>query len=113
MEELTNTWSNLSLNEREGNRFSLQNQHRSSEFIIADKFLTKRVLNMEAVAKTFRQLWQSTGGFKIRNLEDHLVLFVFKNQRDVDWIFQSEPWCFDKHLVVLQRYKNDVSISRV
>ena len=91
MEELTNTWSNLSLNEREGNRFTLQNQHRSLEFIIAAQFLTKRVLNMEAISKTFRQLWRSTDSFKIHNLEDHLVLFVFKNQGDVDRIFQSEP----------------------
>ena len=39
---------------------------------------------MEAVAWTFRQLWQSTDGFKIQNLDDHLVLFVFKNQGDID-----------------------------
>ena len=41
---------------------------------------------MEAVASTFRQLWRSTDGFKIRNLKDHMVLFVFKNQGDVDRI---------------------------
>lgn len=56
MEELTSTWNNLSLNEREGSKFTLQNQHRSAEFIVAAKFLTKRVLNMEVIAKTFRQL---------------------------------------------------------
>lgn len=62
----------------------LKNQLRSAEFILAAKFLTKCVLNMEAVARTFRQLWQSTIGFKICNLEDHLVLVVFKNQGDSD-----------------------------
>lgn len=104
MEEQTNSWSGLSLNDREGSRFVLQNQLRSSEFIIAAKFLIKRVLNMDAVARTFRQLWRSTDGFKIRNLGDRIVLFVFKNQGDVDRILLSEPWCFDKHLMVLQRY---------
>ena len=111
MEELTQSWSGLSLNDREGSKFILKNQLRSSEFIIAAKFLTKRVLNMEAVARTFRQLWRSTDGFKIRNLGDHVVLFVFKNQADVNRIFLSEPWCFDKHLVVLQNYDSDASVS--
>lgn len=66
---------------------------------------------MDAVAKTFRQIWRSTNGFKIRNLGDHIVLFVFKNQGDVDRIILSEPWCFDKHLVVLQRYDCDTSVN--
>ena len=113
MEELTQSWSGLSLNDREGSKFILKNQLRSSEFIIAAKFLTKRVLNMEAVARTFRQLWRSTDGFKIRNLGDHMVLFVFKNQADVNRIFLSEPWCFDKHLVVLQNYDSDASVSDI
>lgn len=68
---------------------------------------------MEAVAWTFRQLWRSTDGFKIRNLDDHLVLFVFKNQGDIDRILLSEPSCFDKHLVVLQKYDHDISINEL
>ena len=111
MEELTSTWNNLSLNEREGSKFTLQNQHRSVEFIIAAKFLTKRMLNMEAVAKTFRQLWRSTEGFKLSKLDDHLVLFVFKKKGDLDRVLQSESWCFDKNLVVLQRYDQDISVK--
>ena len=93
MEDLTRSWNKLSLDEREGSRFILKNQLRSSEFILAAKFLTKCVLNMEAMARTFRQLWQSTNGFKIRNLKDHLVLFVYRNQGDIDRILQLEPWC--------------------
>lgn len=94
MEDLTRSWNKLSLDEREGSRLILKNQLRSAEFILVAKFLTKSVLNMEAVARTFSQLWRSTIGFKIRNLEDHLVLFVFKNQGDIDRILQSKPWCF-------------------
>lgn len=74
LEDLTRAWNKLSLDEREGSRFVLKNQLRSLEFIIATKFLTKCVLNMEVVAGAFRQLWRSTDGFKfkIRNLDDHL-----------------------------------------
>ena len=65
---------------------------------------------MEAMARTFKQLWGSINSFKICHLGDHKVLFVFDNLPDVDRIIQSQPWRFDKHLVVLLRYKNDIPI---
>ena len=42
MEDITKSWNNLSLNEREGLDLTLQNKLRSFEFIIAAKFLTWR-----------------------------------------------------------------------
>lgn len=113
MEDLTKTWSKLSLNEREGSGLTLRNNLRSSGFLLATKFLTRRVLNMEAVGRTFSQLWRSTSGFKIRSLEGHIVLFVFSNPGDITRIIQSEPWCFDKHLVVLEKYDNDVPFQEL
>lgn len=41
---------------------------------------------------------------KCRSKGDHKILFVFDNKEDVDRILASEPWSFDKSLVVLQRY---------
>ena len=108
MEDITKSWDNLSLNEREGSDFTLKDNLRSSEFITAAKFLTRRALNLEVVARTFRQLWKSVSGFKIRSIEDHIVLFVFSSQLDVTRIFQSEPWSFDKHLVVLESFEGDI-----
>ena len=52
-------------------------------------------------------------GFKIRNIEDHIVLFVFSTQLDVNCITQSEPWSFDKHLVVLELFDGDVPIREL
>lgn len=62
---------------------------------------------MDAVAKTFKQLWRSTNGFKIRRLGDRKVLFVFDNLHDVDCIIKNQPWSFDKYLLVIQRYDSD------
>lgn len=45
-------------------------------------------------------------GFKVRNVGDHIVLFVFDNKEVIDKILKGEPWSFDKHLVVLQPYEN-------
>ena len=63
---------------------------------------------MDVVARTFKQIWRSTNGFKIRHQGDHKVLFVFDNLSDVDKILHNQPWSFDKHLVVLQRYVHDI-----
>ena len=78
--------------------------------MLAAQFLTPRILNMEIVARTFKQLWRSTNGFKIRNQKDHRVLFVFDNLGDVDRILKNQPWSFDKHLVMLQRYNSNTPV---
>ena len=110
MEDLAEQWSNFSLSEREKTGFVLNKDHQTGEFIIAALFLTPRFLNMEAMTRTFKQLWRSTNGFKIRNHQDHRVLFVFDNLNDIDRILQSQPWSFDKHLVMVQRYNTDVPV---
>ena len=62
---------------------------------------------MEVVARTFKQLWRTDGGFKIRNQGNNLVLFLFNNLVEVGKILKSQPWSFDKHLIVMQCYMND------
>ena len=38
-----------------------------------------------------------------------MVLFVFDNKEEVKKVIQSEPWSFNKHLMVLERYdKNNL-----
>ena len=81
------------------------------EFAIATRFLTKRPLNIEAIANTFTPLWRAKTGFKIKNLGNHLILFSFDNIVDVERILKSEPWCFDKHLMVLTQYDKDASLN--
>lgn len=101
MEDLVEQWSKFSLSEKENTGFVLNKDQHSSEFILVAQFLTLQFLNIEAMARTFKQLWRSTNGFKIRNHNDHRVLFVFDNLSDVDRIIQNQPWSFDKHLVTL------------
>ena len=60
---------------------------------------------MEAVVRTFQQRWRSVNGYKIQNLGDHRVLFVFDNSSDVERIIKNQPWSFEKHLVVLQTFE--------
>ena len=57
MDELTKQWKGLSLSQREGPKFQMRLDLATTEYIIAAKFLTKRALNMDAIAATFQPLW--------------------------------------------------------
>ena len=113
MEQLTMSWNNLSLSDKERSRFILPEDHRRGEFVIAAKFFTSRFLQMEVVASTFLQLWRTTNGFRVRNQGNNIVLFVFDNLADVDKILKSQPWSFDKHLIVMQRYIGDAPVHEL
>jgi len=112
MEDLTATWNCLTLSDKEGPRCCLDEEFSSKEYLIVSHFLTKRALNIDAIAKTFTPLWRSCNGFKIRNVGNHKILFVFDNKTNVDFLM-SEPWSFDKHLVVMQRYDNAFSVDKL
>lgn len=40
-------------------------------------------------------------------------MFIFENQEDVTRVMNSEPWSFDKHLVVVQEYERNTPIKDV
>ena len=68
---------------------------------------------MDVIAITFNLLWRAHNGFKIQNLGDHIILFTFDNQKEVEKILSSKPWSFDKHLVVMQQYDKETPVSDV
>ena len=99
---------NLSLGDREGG----DNENDSSKNVtIAAKFLTKRALNTESVVRTFNPIWRSKNGFKVRNVGNHTILFIFDNEEEVKKIMEGEPWSFDKHLVMIKRYNYSIPIK--
>ena len=113
MDELTTKWNGLSLSQREGPKFQMRLDLATTEYIIAAKFLTKRALNMDAIAATFRPLWRSKNGFRLKNLGNHIILFIFDSKTDVENILANEPWSYDKNLMVLQRYEADSEVENL
>lgn len=40
-----------------------------------------------------------------------MLLFIFKDEADLEWVIKQSPWTFDKYLVVLQKPDVDNSIE--
>lgn len=77
MEDLSRRWGNSSLTEKEKAGYVLPKTQRKCEFMIVAKFLTPRALIMDAVGRTFKQVWRCSDGFKIRNMsEPYLCLMM-------------------------------------
>ena len=113
MEDLSKQWTKFSLLDREEDKIRLGKNRGSNEHIIAVKFLTQRTLNVDAIGRNFKPLWRAINGFTIKNMGNHILLFVFGNQEDVHWVLLSEPWNFNKHLVVVQKYEKNTPLQDV
>ena len=111
MEEFTKNWNNLTLSECEGLNFHIKEEQAKTEFILAAKFLTKRALNIDAITKTFTPIWRSKNGFKIKKKSEHVVLFTFDDKSEMEKIMATEPWSFDKRLMVLQWYGEETNVG--
>lgn len=71
MEDLAENESRLSLSKREGPGRRHTKEDSTLDYSIAAKFLTKRALNVNEIARTFRPLWRARNGFQIQNLGNH------------------------------------------
>ena len=103
----------LSLSNKEGKRIILSKGKQSQEFWLVVKFFTKRVMNIDAVAKTFRLLWRTRQSFNIRDARNNHLMFAFEIEVDVEKVLLGEPWSFDRHLAVFQRYDGKVPMKEL
>ena len=111
MEDLSNRWKSLSLSEKEGSGLALKSDQATTEVSLVARFLTKRPLNLDAIAQTFNPLWRTKTGFRMKFIGDHLILFSFDSEEDVNRILAAAPWSFDKHIMVVSRYENTTVVS--
>ncbi|XP_050280423.1 uncharacterized protein LOC126721434 [Quercus robur] len=115
MDEVLKDWNRLSLTQDEGARVNLDNNKEevNKEYILAARFLARRVLNVEAIGRTFKPLWKAHNGFQIRVIGSHTILFVFEVESDAERVIAMELWTFDKHLVLLQKYDGSCPIRNL
>ncbi|XP_075640182.1 uncharacterized protein LOC142611915 [Castanea sativa] len=59
------------------------------------------------IASTFRS------GFKIKNLGDYVILLISDDENEVEKVPNAEPWCFNKHLVIMQKYDKSIAMEEL
>ena len=89
MEDLTKSWTKLSLTEK-GDKPDLSKRKKSHGFVLAAKFYTRRSVNLKAVAKTFRSLWHTKHRFEVSDAGDNRLLFAFETVEDVENVLLGE-----------------------
>nr|POE98551.1 hypothetical protein CFP56_46459 [Quercus suber] len=103
MAGLEEMWARFSFSEEEDRGAEVRGQKEFIVHRLAGKFLTKMVINVDAVARTFKPLWKPGGELKIRDIGDNILLFEFEDCLDLERVLEFEPWSYDKSLVVFQR----------
>ncbi len=105
-------WENLSLSELEGEKFNLEPDSTSTqESILAARFLTRRPINLEAVARTFRPLWRTDKGFRRKDMGDNVITIYFLDEADLERVLANGPWSYDKYFIIFQRTEEEITIS--
>ena len=113
MEEITKLCDRMSLTAKEVGRVDLSDSQEVPGGLLATQFLTKRVINMEAVLRTLKPLWRSVHGFTGRDMGRNRVMFLFTDTVDMERVIANGPWSFDKYLILLKRIDDDQSFSHV
>nr|POF22461.1 hypothetical protein CFP56_49785 [Quercus suber] len=103
MAGLEEMWARFSLSKEEERGADVDGQEESIIHHLVGKFFTKRVVNIDAVAYTFKPLWKPRGELKILDVGDNILLFEFKDCLDLESVLEFELWSYDKSLVVFQR----------
>ena len=96
-------WAKFSLTEDEEGGADVPNQEAVGVHHLARKFLTKRVLNVKAVARTFKPLWRPVGELKICDSGDNVLVFEFADVMDLERVLEYKLWSYDKSLIAFQR----------
>lgn len=111
MESLEGLWKKFSLLDEGETGIACPTKVEPNAVTLAAKFLTKRVVNVESVARTFRPLWRSEKDFQIKDMGDNILFFNFEDECDRERVLEHEPWTYDKHLVVFEKVIANVPIS--
>lgn len=76
-----------------------------SEFVLSGKFLTRRVLNIDINGRMLKPIWKACQGFKICTVGNHVILFVFDMENDVERaVLMKKPWGFDnKRTLIVEK----------
>ncbi|KAL0000323.1 hypothetical protein SO802_014104 [Lithocarpus litseifolius] len=103
MARLDDLWARFTLTEDEEGGADVPNQEVMDVHRLAGKFFMKRVVNVEAMGRTFKPLWKPVGELKILDSRDNVLVFESDDIMDLERVLEYEPRSYDKSLIAFQR----------
>lgn len=96
MEEVTNRYSQLSLEEEEEVGFVMDNEEDTKKnteptWVLEGRFLTDPPVNTMAMKHTLAAVWRPVKGIQINNLHYSLFLFQFFHELDMQRVVEGGP----------------------
>ncbi|XP_075636949.1 uncharacterized protein LOC142609240 [Castanea sativa] len=108
----------ISLTEEEELDITVQVNHRKEILeecflSLLGQFLSNKPLNLRAAKNLLRTVWRLGNDLKIVEVGDGLLQFKFSLESQLKWVVDNGPWCFDNHLLVLQRWEKGMTAINV
>ena len=113
MEDIDGLWKRLSLKDQEDDKFDLSSMTQQAKPTLAAKFFTRRTINIEIVARTFKPLWQTKNSFSLQDVGDNIVLIEFEERSDLERVLLWEPWSYDKYLIAFQQMGDGIAVEEL
>ena len=90
MSNIEDLWLRFLLTKEEEQGADVPWKKEATIVSLTAKFLTKRVVNAEAVSWTFKPLWKPIGEMKIRDIGGNILLFEFDDAMDLEQVLEFE-----------------------
>ena len=90
MSNIKDLWLRFLLTKEEEQGADVPPKKEATIVSLTAKFLTKRMVNAEAVSRTFKPLWKPIGEMKIRDIGGNILLFEFDDAMDLERVLEFE-----------------------
>lgn len=77
------------------------------------KIWTERSINANAFVTTMKRVWNPRHGVEANCIDKNVFFFQFHHWRDKEFVMESQPWHFDRHVLVLSDVKGELKPSEI
>ena len=111
-------WRKFHLSEEEKGVLAVSSQEVAlskdhAQFSILFKLQSTKDFNKKAFKSTIQKLWRGLHGVTIKEVGSNLFLAIFVREEDMKKVLDKSPWSFDRKLILLKRFHEDLSLGNV
>ncbi|XP_017217178.1 uncharacterized protein LOC108194750 [Daucus carota subsp. sativus] len=80
-----------------------------AKLCLVGRFLTKGVIDFQAMQQTLAALWRPGKGVHIRELDVNLFQFQFYHELDIKRVIEGSPWSFNRKVLIISRMQQGIN----